>query len=310
MVEMQDEFETLDDWFIESLKTYKDLHVFQLEHPTQVIEWTSGKTVCVAGYSSSKNEILELRLPLKLFADENKGLCAERDFKVVHGGFTEGPTRCLKHVPGTRCVVTNDGQNTDLQVWDLGGDDSDVIRRTGSVKGGNVSETGSRIAAPPSTPPQVLHGARSSSVQLTQLISGQTLYKLETSSDKPLSSLQFVSDSVFLASCSDGSVYVADARTSAAPQRLPPPTPSDESGVWWTDTSVAPQQADCKLVRLSSSGRAVVSDWRSLGGVVCQAQLDIQTRPHELKDVTVSWAPTLDGYISVSGRCLHTLMQI
>lgn len=28
--------------------------------------------MCVAGYSSSKNEILELRLPPKLFADENK----------------------------------------------------------------------------------------------------------------------------------------------------------------------------------------------------------------------------------------------
>lgn len=28
--------------------------------------------VCVAGYSQSKNEILELRLPLKLLADENK----------------------------------------------------------------------------------------------------------------------------------------------------------------------------------------------------------------------------------------------
>lgn len=28
--------------------------------------------VCVAGYSASKNEILELRLPPKLFADNNK----------------------------------------------------------------------------------------------------------------------------------------------------------------------------------------------------------------------------------------------
>lgn len=88
--------------------------------------------VCVAGYSSSKNEILELRLPLKLLANENKvkkkryltpllhtireicanvcvvwcvqGLCAERDFKVVHGGFSEGPVHCLRHVPGTRWV--------------------------------------------------------------------------------------------------------------------------------------------------------------------------------------------------------------
>lgn len=84
--------------------------------------------VCVAGYSSSKNEILELRLPPRLLADANKvmsqtsetsvvycnknpidtsvccvqGLCAERDFKVVHGGLTDTPVHCLKHIPGTR----------------------------------------------------------------------------------------------------------------------------------------------------------------------------------------------------------------
>lgn len=84
--------------------------------------------VCVAGYSSSKNELLELRLPPRLLADANKvksptsetsvvyqhensietgvccvqGLCAERDFKVVHGGLTDTPVCCLKHIPGTR----------------------------------------------------------------------------------------------------------------------------------------------------------------------------------------------------------------
>ncbi|XP_069576038.1 WD repeat-containing protein 73 isoform X1 [Brachyistius frenatus] len=289
----------LDDWFIESLKTYKDLHVYQLEHPTQVIEWTSAKTVCVAGYSPSKNEILELRLPLKLFADENKGLCAERDFKVAHGGFTDGSVRCLKHIPGTRCVVTNDGLSCDLQVWDLGGDDSDVIRRTGSIEGRKgVSEGGSRIAARLSSPPQVLHGAQSSDVQLTQLTSGQTLYKLDTDSAAPLSSLQFVSDAVFLAGCRNGSVVIADTRTSAAPQVSPPP----EDGVaWWTDVSAGPHLSTCRVVRLSSSGQAVVSDLRNPGGAVCRAQLDVQTRRCSLDDVGVSWAPALDDCISVSG---------
>lgn len=79
-----------------------------------------------------------------------QGLCAERDFKVVHGGFSDGSIHGLKHIPGTRyiivaidyvtyfscrelsssnccfllrCVVTNDGFNSNLQVWDLGGDD-------------------------------------------------------------------------------------------------------------------------------------------------------------------------------------------
>ncbi|XP_047217801.1 WD repeat-containing protein 73 isoform X2 [Girardinichthys multiradiatus] len=289
----------LDDWFIESLKSYKDLHVYQLEHPTQVLEWTSRKTVCVAGYSSSRNEMLELRLPLKLLADENKGLCAERDFKVVHGGFSEGPVRCLRHIPGTRCVVTNDGQSSDLQLWDFGGDDCDVIRRTGSIQGRSVSHTGSRIAARRSTPPQVLHGAQSSNVQLTHLGTGETLYKLEADSEDPLSCLTFVGDTVFLASCCNGSFYIADTRTSAAPQVSP--APSGESVLWWTDASAAPQQACCKVVRLSSSGQALVSDLRNLGGTVCKAQLGIQTPPCKLEDVTVLWAPALDGCFSVSG---------
>ncbi|XP_054476899.1 WD repeat-containing protein 73 [Anoplopoma fimbria] len=291
--------DVLDDWFIESLKTYTDLHVYQLEHPTQVLEWTSGRTVCVAGYNPTKNEILELNLPLKLFADENKGLCAERDFKVVHGGFTDGPVRCLRHVPGTRCVVTNDGLSSDLQVWSVGGDDSDVIRLTGRVEGRkrekrriSVSEGSCRIAARLSS--QVLHGAQSSDVQLTELTSGQILYSLETDSDDPLSSLHFVSDAVFLAGCSNGNVYVADTRTSAAPQLYPPPASSGESVLWWTDAST------CSVVRLSSSGLAVISDLRNPGGAVSRTQLDVQSGRCN-PEVSVSWAPALDDCIAVSG---------
>ncbi|XP_034466691.1 WD repeat-containing protein 73 isoform X1 [Hippoglossus hippoglossus] len=294
--------ETLDDWFIESLTTYKDLHVYQLERPTQVLEWTSGKTVCVAGCIASKNEILELRLPLKLFADENKGLCAERDFKVVHGGFAEGPVRCLRHVPGTRCVVTSDGLSADLEVWELGGDGSDVIRRTGSVKRrSSVSEGRCRIAARLCSQPQILHGARSSDIQLTELTSGQTLYQLETDAADPLSSLQFVNDSVFLAGCSQGNIYVADTRTSSAPQISPPPASSGKSALWWTDASGGPDPSSCRVIRLSSSGEAVVSDLRNPGGAVSRARLDVQTRRSSLDDVRLSWAPALDDCVAVSG---------
>ncbi|KAL3064921.1 hypothetical protein OYC64_001034 [Pagothenia borchgrevinki] len=291
----------LDDWFIESLKTYKDLHVYQLEHPTQVIEWTSGKTVCVAGYSSSKNEIIELQLPLKLFAEENKGLCAERDFKVVHGGFTESPVRCLRHVPGTRCVVTNDGLTSDLQVWTVGGDDSDVIRRTGSVAGRKTrrkksdSEGGSRIAARHSS--QVLHGAQSDDIQLTQLTSGQILYTPEITSSDPLSSLQFVSDDVFLAGCCNGNVYIADTRASASPQLSP--APPGESVLWWTDAAAGASSGS--FIRVSSSGLAEISDLRNPGAAVSRAQLSVQSRRCNPGDVTVSWAPALNDCIAVSG---------
>ncbi|XP_028326984.1 integrator complex assembly factor WDR73 [Gouania willdenowi] len=295
------EFEdVLDDWFIESLKTYKDLHVYQLEHPTKVIEWTSEKTVCVAGYTSSKNEILELRLPLKLLADKNKGLCAERDFKVTYGGFTEGAVCCLTHVPGTRCLVTNDGLSSDLQLWELGGDDSDVIRRTGLVQGRSLSDGGSKIAAQLSPSPQVLHGGLISDVLLTELSSGLTVYKLETQSSDRLSSLQFESEAVFLAGCTNGSVYVADTRTSAAPQLLPPPESSHESVQWWADVCAGPHLSCSRLIRLSSVGVAVVSDLRNAGTSVSRAQLDVNAQRSN-PDIRVCWSPTLHDYVSVSG---------
>lgn len=55
---------------------------------------------------------------------------------------------------------------------------TDLIQRTGSVEGRqHASEGGSRIATRPSSQPQVLHGATSGDVQLSQL-TGQPLFKL------------------------------------------------------------------------------------------------------------------------------------
>ncbi|XP_061812763.1 WD repeat-containing protein 73-like isoform X2 [Nerophis lumbriciformis] len=290
----------LDDWFIESLKTYKDLHVYQLEFPTRVIEWTSGKTVCVAGYRPHKNELLELCLPLKLFAEEKKGLCAERDFKVVNGGFSHGAVSVLKHVPGTRLAVTNDGLTSDLQVWDLGGDDSDVITRTASVTGTRSAHGGgAKMAAVHSSEPEVLHGVQSGDVRLTRLWTGQNIYELASESADLLTSLHFLSEAVFLAACSNGNLHTVDTRTPSPPQLV---SSMDLGSLWWTDVSTG--ASGCRLVRVSSTGRAVLSDLRNPAGAVSQAQLAVGTLRQQhpgADDVTVRWAPTLQDAISVSG---------
>nr|XP_057909404.1 WD repeat-containing protein 73-like isoform X2 [Doryrhamphus excisus] len=304
VMEESDFGDILDDWFIESLKTYKDLHVYQLEFPTKVIEWTSGKTICVAGDSLTKNDILELSLPPKLFAEVNKGLCAERDFKVVHGGFTQGPVSDLKHIPGTRLAVTSDGLTSDLPVWDLGGEDSDVITRTASIKGTqNAQGGGVKMAAPRSTQPAILHGTRSGDIRLTCLPTGQCIYDRASDSADLLSSLHFVSEVVFLAACTNGNVHTVDTRTSSSPQVAPLTIPAiDSSSLWWTDA--LPGVSGYRLVRVSSTGRAVVSDLRKPADVVCQAQLEVQTQERRhLRpgDVTVRWAPSLEDTVSVSG---------
>ncbi|XP_075775727.1 integrator complex assembly factor WDR73 isoform X1 [Pelodiscus sinensis] len=92
-----------DDWLLESLRLYQDLHVFELQEPTRVIEWIGEKSVCVAGYENARrNEILQLLLPQKLCVKEKQGLCPERDFKVEQGGFSDRPVYSLQHVPDTR----------------------------------------------------------------------------------------------------------------------------------------------------------------------------------------------------------------
>lgn len=128
----------------------------------------------------------------------------------------------------------------------------------------------------------------------------------DSSSADPLSSLQFVTDSVFLASCCNGSVYVADIRTSAPPQVLPPPLSG--SAIW--STGASGELTSCRIVRLSSSGQTVVSDLRNLGGgAVSLALLDVETHRCSTDDVRVSWSPRLHGCIAVSGQFMAVLFK-
>lgn len=57
---------------------------------------------------------------------------------------------------------------------------SDVIQRAGGVAG-RGPEGGSRMAARRSSDPQVLHGATSADVQLSQLVAGSPLFELGNS---------------------------------------------------------------------------------------------------------------------------------
>ncbi|XP_072316676.1 WD repeat-containing protein 73 [Eucyclogobius newberryi] len=305
--------EALDEWFLESLKTYKDLHVFQLERPTRVLEWTSGRTVCVAGFSSSKNEILELSLPLRLLAEQNKGLCAERDFKVVHGGLSDAPVLGLRHVPGSRCAVSSDGRRSSLQLWDLGGDDSDVIRRTGQIhvqhdsSGGEGQGGGAReMDAPPSpnSEPRILHGATTSDVQLTDISTGQELYRLQAAgAPEPLSCLRLLGDGAFVCGSVSGSVLEADSRSPAAlVRRLAPLGPSDP-GPWSVDVRGG------LVVRSSVSGQTLVSDLRRGDSCAAQARLSTGAGAQDTFGApNVSWAPALQHHMALSG--VSGLVQI
>ncbi|XP_072517855.1 WD repeat-containing protein 73 [Salminus brasiliensis] len=291
-----------EDWFMESLHMYKDLHVFQLEHPTKVIEWTSEKSICVAGYSSPKNEILELLLPLKLYAGGKQGLCPERDFKVERGGFSDEPVACLKHIFGKRCLVSSGCNSSKLQVWDIGIDDTDIIRRTGVINLSDTSAKSRKIASGLTEDPCVLHGFQISDVQLTELASGKVLYAVGTDSVDAVSGLQFVNASAFVVCTNNGTLYVGDTREPkveryALQERM--------SGSHWTFglRTGQPQSdtASCTVSRLSSSGQVLVSDLRKMSSPVRQAQLNLQHSVASSDFLTVTWAPALDNCLAVSG---------
>ncbi|XP_043383238.1 WD repeat-containing protein 73 isoform X3 [Chelonia mydas] len=117
--------ESAEAWLLESLRLYHDLHVFELQEPTRVIEWAGEKSVCVAGYENSRrNEILQLLLPQKLYVKEKQGVCPERDFKVERGGFSDRPVYSLRHVPDTSLLVTSGPPDSSLQVWQLAAEDT------------------------------------------------------------------------------------------------------------------------------------------------------------------------------------------
>ncbi|XP_064208507.1 WD repeat-containing protein 73 [Anguilla rostrata] len=296
----------IDDWFIESLKLYSDLHVFELQEPTQVIEWTAEKSVCVAGYSTTKtNEILELLLPQKLFAKGNQGLCSERDFKVGHGGFSEESVNCLKHIAGTRCVVTSGAPGSKLQVWQIGEDDSDTIKNTGCIEPKISSDKQCRIASGSAGAACVLHGSEFRDIQITELASGRVLYAMDSGSSDPVSGLQFVDGDTFLVCGERGDLCLCDTR---APSALQMGRPGDRGGgsFWNMGLKRGPSPPDAAASRtvaqLSSSGQVVVSDLRDSRGPLCRAQLNVPHKTPPCPDlVTVTWAPALSDHLAVSG---------
>ncbi|KAI4886828.1 hypothetical protein NFI96_018399 [Prochilodus magdalenae] len=284
--------------------------------------------VCVAGYSSPKNEILELQLPLKLFAGNKQGLCPERDFKVQHGGFCDEPVECLRHIFETRNLVTSGDAGSKLLVWDLGEDDSginifffflfsswpssfllllpkndlDVIKRTGVINLRDTAAEGRKISSGLTEVPSVLHGSRISDVQLTELASGKTLYAVGTDSLNPVSGLQFINASAFIICATNGTLCVGDTRDPSVEHYA---LQEDMSRSHWTfGLKTNPPQSDlssCSVSRLSSCGQVLVSDLRKMSSPVTQAQLNLQHSFSSSDFLTVRWAPVLDNCLSVSG---------
>lgn len=295
------ESEECEDWLLDSIKLYKDLHDFELQEATRVIQWTGDKSICIAGYTGPRsNEILQLSFPQKLHETENQGLCPERDLKVQYGGFSEHPVYSLRHVPKSSLLVTSGPSSSDIQIWQIGPGDKDVIQPTTSIPSGPSEETWTKIAISGAASPGVAHGSQVSGVHITELESAKRIYTLAVSSSEALGSLSFLDPSTLHLCCMSGRQIIADVRQPGiASEGSAAPTVSCD-GQWCAAVKPEDQDACAKIASLSSKGHITITDTRDLGTPLKCAKSKSSSGPAE-DMLCVCWAPRLDDCISVSG---------
>ncbi|OPJ83297.1 WD repeat-containing protein 73 [Patagioenas fasciata monilis] len=296
--------EAADEWLIQSLRMYEELHTFELQAPTRVIEWARGNRVCVAGYEDSGgNEILQLLPPPTLQAKETQGLCPERDFKVECGAFSNRPVYALKHVPDTSLLVTSGPPDSSLQVWQVSAEDSDVIKPLSAIAAENdAGQPWAKIATISAKAPWVLHGSRLNSVQITEVESRKNVYTAASRSSEELSDVAFLDGNTALLCCAEGRLSLADVRQPQAPLEAAsvPWAPCDER---WR-MGVAPQGSDSSsrpVARLSSGGHLSLTDVRKTSESLAWVKCPFPRPSSGAEFLRVSWAPALRGCLAVSG---------
>ncbi|KAM9173232.1 integrator complex assembly factor WDR73 [Pangshura tecta] len=298
--------ESAEAWLVESLRLYNDLHVFELQEPTRVIEWIGEKSVCVAGYENSRrNEILQLLLPQKLCVKEKQGLCPERDFKVERGGFSDRPVYSLRHVPDTSLLVTSGPPDSSLQVWQLAAEDTDVIKSVSTIPTGNDGKKPwAKIATTLARTPCVLHGSRVNNVQITEIESKKNIYTAASGFSDEVSGLEFLDCNTWLACCVKGQLCLADIRQPQSP-RGDMSVPSALSGEQWcmgVNSGLRGSDVNAPTIaRLSSGGQLTLTDLRNIPKPLKSARCKVSAASQSTEFLCISWAPVLEGCLTVSG---------
>ncbi|KAM6145139.1 integrator complex assembly factor WDR73 [Phoenicopterus ruber ruber] len=298
--------EEADEWLLQSLRLYEDLHTFELQAPTRVIEWARGNRVCVAGYGQSGgNEILQLLPPPTLQVKETQGLCPERDFKVECGGFSNRPVYSLKHVPDTSLLVTSGPPDSSLQVWQVSADDSDVIKSVSAIPTENGTEQPwAKIATISARAPWVLHGSRLNSVQITEVESRKNVYMAASRNGEELSGLAFLDGSSFLLCSSKGQLCLADVRQPPSPLEAASVPSAPRGERWCMGVGRGPPGSGSgsqAVARLSSGGHLTLTDVRKTAEPLASAKCRVPSPGAGAEFLCVSWAPALEGCLAVSG---------
>ncbi|KAM3932845.1 integrator complex assembly factor WDR73 [Leptodactylus fuscus] len=295
--------EECEDWLLESIQLYKDLHDFELQDPTRVIEWTGDKSICIAGYTGPRShEILQLLFPQKLHEKENQGLCPERDLKVEYGGFSQHPVYTLKQLPDTSLLLTSGPSLAHVQIWQIGADDKDVIQPTMSIPSDPSSDTWTKLSVSAAASARVVHGAGVSGVHVTEIESAKRIYTLAASGGEAIGSLSFLDPCTVHLCCLSGRQIIADIRQPgiAGEGSVAPKVP--DGGQWCAAVKPENQDVCATIASLSSKGHIAVTDIRDMGAPLKCAKSKSSNGPAPEEQVMcVCWAPQLEDCISISG---------
>uniref|UniRef100_A0A2D4NUG2 WD repeat-containing protein 73 n=1 Tax=Micrurus surinamensis TaxID=129470 RepID=A0A2D4NUG2_MICSU len=290
---------------MDSLRLYNDLHLFELPGPTRVIEWIGDQRICVAAYENgSTNEILQLLLPPRLLAKQNKGLCPERDFKVERGGICDRPIYRLKHVPGTSLLVTSGPPDSGLQVWCMEPDETDMIKLLSVISPTKTEDTSwSKIATSCAKPACVLHGQRISNLQMTEIESEKSLWVAGSDSLDKIASLDFLDEATAVVCGAKGQLFLVDFRQQQGIlgelEEAQTPRAQTERPSWCA--GVGSGEAPL-IARLSSGGLVVLTDIRHPSSPLKMAQCCAPTSNlHGADFLSISLAPVLGDNLAVSG---------
>ncbi|CAL8114112.1 unnamed protein product [Orchesella dallaii] len=132
--------EDKDEWFFHSLKRYSNLYMFELEFPLDAFEIINETSLCVSGVQSysKRCEILQLCVPPKLLRSENEeGLCKDRDFKILSGGYAESRIKQIKCLPKyPKLVATLQDEYNGVIIHEVGDDDRATILEKSRLSAG------------------------------------------------------------------------------------------------------------------------------------------------------------------------------
>ncbi|CAC5381897.1 unnamed protein product [Mytilus coruscus] len=281
-----------DDWFFDSVKNYRNLFMYDLQHPVTCMDWVDDKSLVVATSSDFRNEILELSVPDKLLSNdlESAGLLKDRDFRQKNGGFSTCKICCIKHIPQSSKVCTSDETNTGIQVWEIGSNGTDLIKPVESLKSQHVDKSNkkcfAKIAVNENNPSCIVFGSSLNNLCCLDVEKGTTH---EVICDKT----EFMETSVIR---EIRFIDFREKQVKADNDRNSNSNPVCEKDSYWTmDITVD------LVYRLSSAGSIVISDVRNGNDSILQ---EINTQ-HQSKtkdtEISIKASPQQQQKVSLSG---------